>query len=415
VSGSEPSPLLTTDGLRGREEFSLDRAQKHLNHGSYGAVPTRTIEFQAFLKARLETNPFRWFENLPAMHEETRSELAEFVGAPAGEIAMAANASAAASVVFGSVILDAKDEVLITGHIYGAVAMGAARYARRTGAALRTVSVPLSSSSTDALEVILSAITPSTRMILVDHISSATARLFPVRELVEGITAISATSGSRRDIIVVIDGAHALGLLPSPAVRARNVIWFGNLHKYACAPRGAAILVAQGELADALYPVIDSWGAELAYPHRFDLQGSIDTTGFLAAPHAVDTMNELFGWDRIRQYSAELGGWAQRLIAEALAPLMEDNPIPDVGMPVAQQPLVQLPRGVAADGPGARSLKDRLAQEANCEVGISTWRGTGFLRVSAHAYSEASDFEHFVEHGIPVIASFRSEGRMGEA
>ena len=31
-------------------------------------------------------------------------------------------------------------------------------------------------------------------------------------------------------------------------------------------------------------------GVDLVDPERFDLQGSIDTTGFLAAPHAIATI-----------------------------------------------------------------------------------------------------------------------------
>ena len=395
-----PLSLLSTAGTTGRSEVSLDMTQRHLNHGSYGAVPSRTVEFQARLKSELESNPFRWFEDVAPRHSAARELLASFVGAPASELAMVANASAAASVVFASVTLKPGEEVLISDHVYGAVAMGAARWAAYAGATVRTLPLPLAASSVETLSTIMDAITARTRMIIIDHISSATARHFPAHELANTLASSPATA----DIVVVVDGAHALGIVEKAAVRAPNTVWFGNLHKYACAPRGSAVLVAQGELAQRLFPTIDSWGAELAYPDRFDLQGSIDTTGFLSAPHAIETIDTLFGWPVVRDYSAQLGAWAQSLIAEAFAPLMLESPIPDVGMPVATQPLLRLPRGVAADGPSARSLKDALATEANCEVGISTWNGTGFMRISAHFYNEAADYEHFVEHGVPVIA-----------
>lgn len=394
-----PTPLLSAEGTTGRDEFRLDPARRHVNHGSYGAVPARTIDFRTRLTEELEGNPFRWFEELPPRHAAVREALSAFAGAPADEIAMVTNASAAASSVYASLRLAPGDEVLLTDHIYGAVAMGARRIAGQWGAQLRVAPVPLAADEDETLAAVLAAVTDRTRLVIVDHISSATARLFPVQRLVDAL--------ADRDLVVLVDGAHALGILPASAVRARNAIWFGNLHKYPCAPRGAAVLVAQGELAQRLVPVIDSWGAELPYPARFDLQGAIDTTGFLSSAHAIDTLGSLFGWDRIRAHSRDLGAWAADLLADALAPLMDTSPLPERGMPIAEQPLLRLPDGVAADPVGARLLKDRLAAEAGCEVGVASWKGTGFVRISAHVYNQADDYEQLVERGIPVIASLR--------
>ena len=403
-----PEPLLSVEGVRGWDEFSLDPQKRHINHGSYGAVPTRTLAHQAELKRAMESNTLRWFEELPPKHAAVRRALAPFVGAPAEEIAMVMSASAAASVVYKSIPLAACDEVLLTDHIYGAVAMGAERYARQWGASVRRVPVPHQAQAEETLAAILAEVNNRTRIVVVDHISSATARVFPVQELVDAL--------ADRDVIVVIDGAHALGILPKSAVRAPKALWFGNLHKYPCAPRGAAVLVAQGELAQRLVPLIDSWGAEFAFPSRFDLQGAIDSTSFLASVSAIESLESLFGWGRIRDYSTELGRWATAIIAPELAQLMDADPlgaatpssagpVPDVGMPLPEQPLLRLPPGVAADGPSARLLKDRLTAEADCEVGVSSWNGTGYIRISAHVYNEAGDYEQFVERGIPVIAS----------
>lgn len=403
MNRTPPATLRTAEGTPGRQEFSLDPRRHHLNHGSYGAVPKRTIEHRSALSRELEANPFRWFEGLPERHASARSSLSAFVGAPAGEIAMVANASAGASAVLGSLTLQANDEVLVTDHVYGAVAMGVKRAARRWGSRVVVAAVPLEATADETLALLLNCVTTRTRLVVVDQISSATARAFPVAELANVL--------ANRGITIVVDGAHALGILPTPALRAPHVVWISNLHKFACAPRGAAVLVAQGALADQLDPLIDSWGFDLPYPERFDRQGSVDTTGFLAAPHAIETMDALFGWERIRQYSAEFGEWAASTVSGSLAPLMDDSPRPPVGMPVPQQPLLRLPAGVAVDSPSARDLKDRLATFADCEVGVSTWRGRGFIRVSGHAYSETTEIEQFIERGVPIIASMRPPRR----
>lgn len=312
---------------------------------------------------------------------------------------MVANASAAASAVFASLPLTSGDEVVVTNHSYASVAMGAHRYARQSGATIQTADVALDAEASQTLRAILDRITDHTRLVIVDQISSATARRFPVDELVAAL--------SDREIVIVIDGAHALGALPTPAVRAPRVVWFGNAHKYACAPSGAAVLIAQGELAQSLMPVIDSWGSGLPFPGRFDLQGTIDSTGFVSAPHAIETLEVLFGWDRIRTYTEEILSWATYEVANALSELMDEDPDPVVGMPSPAQRLLRLPPGVASDGPRAHSLKERFAHEADCEVGVFSWEGTGFLRLSAHIYNEADDYEQFIERGLPIVASLR--------
>lgn len=396
---TRPQPLESAEGTTGREEWSLDPAKRHLNHGSFGAVPRRTLDHQAALKRELEANPLRWFDSLPARLADERAALAPFVGASADEIAVLPNASAGASVLFANLTLQPGDEVLATDHVYGSVLMGAERFTRRDGASLRVVPIPLAATAGETFDLLESHITPATRVLLIDHISSATARGFPVAELVAAATAAG--------IIVMVDGAHALGLVETPArvADSDNAVWFGNLHKFACAPRGAAVLVARGALGQNLYPLVDSWGAQLDYPERFDQQGTNDVTGFLSASFGIALIERLWGWQRVRDYSVALGNYAVSIIAPALSELQNAPAIVELGMPQQAQRLLRLPPGVAVDGDSARILKNRLSAEADVEAGIMPWQGSGYLRISAHVYNEAADYEQFVERGIPVIES----------
>jgi len=399
---SRPAPLTSTEGTSGREEWALDPGKRHINHGSYGGVPRRTLDYQRALKAELESNPLRWFDGLPERLATERVALAPFIGARADEIAVVPNASAAASVMFGNLALAAGEEILVTEHVYGSVRMGAERFATRWGAAVRSVPIALAADATETLAAIESARTARTRILILDHISSATARGFPVAELV--------AVASARGIRVIVDGAHAPGLVDAPARVTEadpDSVWFGNLHKYAAAPRAAAVLVARGDTAQQLYPLIDSWSLPLAFPERFDQQGSNDMTGFLSASFGIALLERLFGWDRLREYGTRLSDYAVSIITPALAELSDQDPTVDLGMPQPLQRLLRLPAGVAVDGDTARVLKNRLAAEADVEAGIMPWNGQGFLRLSAHAYNEAADYEQFVERGMPVIASLR--------
>jgi isopenicillin-N epimerase len=400
---TRPAPLISSEGTTGREEWALDPGKRHINHGSYGAVPRRTLAFQDALKTELEANPLRWFDGLPDRLAVERGALAPFVGAAAHEIAVIPNASAGASVMFGSLRLSEGDEILVTDHIYGAVLMGAQRFAERWGATVRVVPVPLEAGEAATLALIAEAVTSRTRVLIVDHISSATARAFPVAAIV--------ALAEGRGIVTLVDGAHAAGILDAAAHvvdGASSAVWFGNLHKFPSAPRGSAVLVARGELAAGLFPLVDSWGATLPYPERFDQQGSNDITGFLSASNGIAEIERLFGWQRVRDHAAQLGAYAVSIIAPALGEWV-DEPIVELGMPEPLQPLLRLPPGVAVDGDGQRALKNALSAEADIEAGIMPWNGAGYLRLSAHAYSEPDDYEQFVERGIPVIARIAAE------
>jgi hypothetical protein len=78
--------------------------------------------------------------------------------------------------------------------------------------------------------------------------------------------------------------------------------------------------------------------------------------------------------------------------------------------------VVPLPRGVAATHQAAAELQANIAEAIEVEVGITTWRGRGFVRVSAHAYNAPSHFDGSV---ITLRSSsepeWRSAGRARES
>ena len=163
--------------------------------------------------------------------------------------------------------------------------------------------MPLAAEADEAAAAVLAAVTDRTELIVIDHITSPTARRMPVAAI--------CAAARQRGITTLVDGAHAPLLLEDPVAEADADFWVGNLHKFGTAPRGSAVLVARPGPADLAYPLIDSWGGDLDFPERFDHQGTLDLTSWLAAPVALDFVEETFGWDRVRRYTTELADWAQ--------------------------------------------------------------------------------------------------------
>ncbi|WP_326726944.1 aminotransferase class V-fold PLP-dependent enzyme [Streptomyces phaeochromogenes] len=393
-----PRPLLLADGRPAARAWSLDPVMKHLNHGSFGAVPLVAQERQNELRAEMDSSPVVWFPALPQKIADARVDLAAFLGATPDDLALVPNASAGVSVVLNALPRRRGGAIVVTDHGYGAVTMGGERLARRWGGEVRTARVPLDADEEQAYEAVMAEVDDATDLIVVDQITSATARRMPVERI--------GAEAARLGIPLLVDAAHAPGLIAAPLDGLTCDFWVGNLHKWGCAPRGTAALVARGERREDLYPLIDSWGAPDPYPDRFDQQGTVDVTGYLAASTALDFVDRTWGWDTARQYMDDLAGYAERLVGAAFAELGAVPGVVDVGMPVPGMRLVRLPEGLAGSRIEADALRDRAARELGVEAAFTSFDGIGYMRLSAHVYNTAADYEYFAEDCVPVIGEW---------
>jgi isopenicillin-N epimerase len=398
-----PAPLRLADGRPAAEAWSLDPAMKHLNHGSFGAVPLAAQERQNLLRAEMERSPVVWFPALPQRVAAARVEIAAFLQVAPGDLALVPNASAGVSAVYAALPRRRGGEIVVTDHGYGAVTMGAERLARRWGGRVRTARVPLDADEEQACEAVVAEIGDATDLVVVDQITSATARRMPVARI--------GAEARRRGIPLLVDGAHAPGLIAAPLAGLPCDFWVGNLHKWGCAPRGTAALVARGPLRELLHPLIDSWGAADPYPDRFDQQGTVDVTSYLAAPEALGFVERTWGWETARRYMGDLAGYGEQVIGAAFAEPTGDRSTVDVGMPVPGMRLVRLPDGLADSRVAADRLRDRVARELGVEAAFTSFGGAGYLRLSAHVYNTAADYEHFADVCVPVLGEWARAAR----
>ena len=92
---------------------------------------------------------------------------------------------------------------------------------------------------------------------------------------------------------VLVDGAHAPGVLPLD-VPSLGVDWYtANLHKWAHAPRSCGFLWAAPEHQAHLHPLVISWGLDSGFTSEFDWVGTRDPTPFLSAPEGLAFLREL--------------------------------------------------------------------------------------------------------------------------
>jgi isopenicillin-N epimerase len=377
--------------------FSLDPAVSYLNHGSFGAVPVNVQRVQQRLRDEMEANPLRFYgTGLLDRVVHTRRHLAMFLGADPDGSALVPNTTAAVTLVLQSIRFEPAEEVLLTDHAYGAVAMAVRRQCRRTGATARTVAIPLGATDAEVVARIRAALRPGrTRLLVVDQIASATASIFPVREIV--------AAAREHDIPVLVDAAHVPGMLPVDVAAIGADFWVGNLHKWGWAPRGTALLNVAPAWRRRIDPLVVSWEHDEGYPLSVEFQGTIDYTPWLAAPAGVFTLRTL-GWEPVRQHNAALAAYGQRVVGEALGLAPAD--LPDPGGPGIAMRVVPLPAGLATTSPEAIELRQQISDKLAVETAVNAWGGRGLLRLSAQVYNRPEEYHHLAEHLPALLAGF---------
>ena len=99
--------------------------------------------------------------------------------------------------------------------------------------------------SPDQIErFIVDAISTATRLLIVNHVTSPTALIFPVRSIVAACT--------KRSVDVLIDGAHAPAMLPLDVASLGAAYYAGNFHKWVCASKGGAASTGFGPISNRL-------------------------------------------------------------------------------------------------------------------------------------------------------------------
>lgn len=208
------------DALRQRE-FLLESGTTFLNHGSYGTLPRVVAEWQQQLVQEMEANPDRWFRRtFRSKSLAAIAAVARVVGAAPADLVFVKNATAGVNAVLNTLQLGPEDACLITSQTYGACANAVAHCCARSGAALITLDVDRAAlSSGDRLAALLEEAlgqADNVKFALLDHITSPTAVILPVRRL----CSICRAHG----VPVLVDGAHAPG----------NVRFLGLHGRFSC-------------------------------------------------------------------------------------------------------------------------------------------------------------------------------------
>jgi isopenicillin-N epimerase len=370
--------------------FGLDPNVLHLNHGAFGVAPVIVRRAAAAWRERAERNPHRFNRvEVPGLVAAARERVADFLGTDPSRTAWVRNVSEGVSAVLGSLALGPGDELVISTHGYGAVRKALGHHAARAGARIVEAAYPVGAGDDVIVSAYADACSPRTRLVVIDRITSPTATVVPVAAVTAALAGTGAT--------VLVDAAHAPGQLRDdiPGLGADH--WIGNLHKWAYAPRGSALLWSRPG-ADVA-PAVLSWQLDDGYAPAFDYPGTWDYAGWLAAPDGLAYWSALGGWDAVARLSGLVASGQQR-VAEVLGVTLGQLP----SAPAPAMRLVPLPDGVLTAPDQVDPLYEALSQR-RIEVAPVCFNGAGYLRIAAAPYNTEEDYDQLASSVRDLLGS----------
>ena len=378
------------------EHWLLDPGTLYLNHGTVGATPRCVLAAQQAWRDRIERNPARFMirelsDTLLARPDRSEAhlrlaarEVGSFVGARGEDLVFVDNSTTAVNAILRSYEFRADDELLLFDHGYGAIQIAARSVAARHGANVRCVQLPYPAVSEDAVvRALEDAITPRTRVAIIDHVTSPSALVLPIARL--------AQSCRKRGVDVLVDGAHAPGAIALDIANSGADWYTGNLHKWCWAPRSCALLWVNPARQSGLHAATISWGFGQGIAAEFDWPGTRDPTPHLSAPDAIAWMREL-GVERVQSHNHELAWQAGQLLARAWK-----SEVPAPQSMVGTMVTVQLPAAAGSTQEHANRLRSALLFEDGIEIQMFAMYGAVWARVSAQVYNELEDAERLAQ------------------
>lgn len=378
------------DDLRSSWADQWDLSRRYnFNHGSLGATPRNVLQRQEVLSRALNAKREEFIrEGGYDEIEGARKDAARFVGAQAEDFVLTVNVTESINSVLLSLPLGEGDEVLVTSHIYSSYPALFHELARRRGFRIVSADIPYRHENDEQIIApLIAAVTSRTRLAIIEHISSPTAIVFPVRDMVLALR--------EKGVETFVDGAHAPGQVDVNVDAIGAAYYGGNCHKWMCAPLSSGFLHVQPAFQEGIFPAIGSAYStiEHSFTERFSWQGVTDFVPRLMIPETIKMMADMHpeGWQGIRARNHRLALAARAMICGKL----------DIIPPVTDERIgamftIPLPPLVFSDEelqkpPFSRGY-DYMVERFGFGVFFSTHGDEYLARVSCHLYNSLDDY-----------------------
>lgn len=176
------------------------------------------------------------------------TRVAAFLGCDADEICFTRGAGEALAFVSGGLDLSAGDEILTTSREHSTALAPWLVLARRRGIVVKQIDLPAPLTGPEqVLGLFAGATTERTKVFAFSHVQYADGALLPVADLCQ--------FARQRNIVTVVDGAQAIGMLDFQLRDLGCDFYAGCFHKWLGGPHGTGFLYVRREMLDRIWPI----------------------------------------------------------------------------------------------------------------------------------------------------------------
>ncbi len=365
--------------------FLLNPDIIYLNHGSFGGCPKEIMDKYFDLQLKLENQPIDYLaNNIEDSSKKTRQHLSDYINCDKNDVVFFPNPSTAINMVAKSLELNKSDEVLTTNHEYGAL-VKMWNYICRESEAKYIEYKPILpiESKEEFINGFINCITDKTKIIFISHITSSTGLIFPVKEI--------CAEAKKRNIISIIDGAHAPAHIDLSIKDINPDIYVGACHKWMLAPKGSSFLYAKKSIQKKLLPLVISWGWESDMPGESSFldhhqwQGTNDISQYLIIPEVINFLNK-YNWKKVSRECRKLNIDSRKEIIE----LFDTQLLCHDSEWVGQMSSIILPKCNSQD-------IYKFLKSQNIEIPIIEWNNYQIIRTSIQAYNNWNDIHQLIK------------------
>jgi len=367
-----------------RPLFSLDPDVTYLNHGSFGACPRIIFDSLISFQKKLEFEPVKFLdENLYEYLKKSRISLSKYINCDRDDVAFFPNPSTALNTLIRSLDLKKGDQILTTNHEYGALERTWNFISKKRGCEYVKIDIEVPYTEKQLfIDKFQKAINKKTKVIFLSHITSPTALIFPVKEII--------SLAKKNNILTIVDGAHVPAHISLDIKKLDPDFYCGACHKWMCSPKGVAFLYVKKKFQKIMEPLVISWGYEAEKPSNsqyldyMQWQGTNDMSAYLTVPKTIDFLEE-HNWKDKAEKCRNLNLWAKDLICQELNTYALGN----------DSFLGQM-TSIAFDFTDTINEKKEFYKKYNIQVPFIKWNNRHFFRISLQVYNSKDDIYNLI-------------------
>lgn len=250
-----PDPL-----LKWREEFPILSQTTYLISNSLGAMPRAVYDsLQAYADTWASRGVRAWGEGWWDLNIQVGNKIAAIIGAPPNTVSIHQNVSLALGVLLTCFDFDGpRNKVVIEGGIFPSV-----YYVLREMLPphIDLHMVPSQDGVTVSIERIIEAIDERTLLVPISHVLFRSAYILDVKPIIEKAHRVGAT--------VILDGYHAVGIIPVDVQALEVDFYLGGVLKWMCGGPGGVFLYARPDHLRTVRPKLTGW---MAHQRPFDFE-----------------------------------------------------------------------------------------------------------------------------------------------